>query len=65
MFAKVSHKIMGDIDVPGNPVNLSGTPGFISSPSPDLGEHTEEILQKVLNISPDSLKILKTNGVIR
>ncbi|MGD0278846.1 MAG: CaiB/BaiF CoA-transferase family protein [Smithella sp.] len=65
MFAKVSHKIMGDIDVPGNPVNLSGTPGFISSPSPDLGEHTEEILQKVLNISPDSLKILKTDGVIR
>lgn len=65
MFAKVSHKAMGDIDVPGNPINLSDTPGFISSPSPDLGEHTEEILRKVLNISPDAIQELKVKGIVR
>ncbi len=65
MFAKVSHKVMGDIDVPGNPINLSDTPGFVSSPSPDLGEHTEEILRKILNISPDAFQNLKTNGVVK
>jgi CoA:oxalate CoA-transferase len=65
MFAKVSHKSMGDIDVPGNPINLSDTPGFIASPSPDLGEHTEEVLRKILNISEEEFQYLKTNNVVK
>ena len=64
MFAKVNHQRFGDIDVPGNPVNLSDTPGFISSPSPDLGEHTEEVLEKILGASPEAIRKLKKGGVI-
>jgi len=65
MFVKVNHKRFGNIDVPGNPVNLSDTPGFVASPSPDLGEHTGEVLERVLHISVDSIEKLRRDGVIR
>ena len=64
MFTKVSHDRLGEIDVPGNPVKLSETPGRIFSPSPDLGEHTGEVLQKYLGISEDEIIDLRKKGVI-
>jgi crotonobetainyl-CoA:carnitine CoA-transferase CaiB-like acyl-CoA transferase len=65
MFARVSHRRFGDIDVPGNPVNLSETPGCIDSPSPDLGEHTDDVLQNVLNMTKESINAMRERGIVR
>jgi crotonobetainyl-CoA:carnitine CoA-transferase CaiB-like acyl-CoA transferase len=44
---KVDHPIYGAIETPGIPVQLSKTPGMIRSLSPEMGQHTEEILQDI------------------
>jgi len=47
----------------GFPVKMSETPARISRPSPQLGEHSEEIL-KTLGYSPDEIRELKEKRVI-
>jgi crotonobetainyl-CoA:carnitine CoA-transferase CaiB-like acyl-CoA transferase len=32
------------VKLQGHPVQFSGTPSRISSPAPELGQHTEEVL---------------------
>lgn len=46
MLIELEHPIAGKMRVPGNPVKLSKTPPVIERPSPILGEHTAEILEK-------------------
>lgn len=42
---------------------LSGTPGAIHSPAPDLGQHTSEILAR-LGLGQDALDRLRREGVV-
>lgn len=46
MLIELEHPTAGKFRIPGNPVKLSKTPAVIQSPSPLLGEHTEEIIGK-------------------
>jgi CoA:oxalate CoA-transferase len=46
-IVKVDHPIYGSIETPGIPVQLSKTPGKIRNLSPEMGQHTEEILQEI------------------
>ncbi|MFC1874480.1 CoA transferase, partial [Chloroflexota bacterium] len=43
-FVPFEHPTYGHIEVVANPVNLSKTKETIRRPSPELGQHTEEIL---------------------
>ena len=49
---------------PGNPIKLSGAGEQTFTPPPTLGQHTGEVLQQLLNLSPLKIKELKENGVI-
>lgn len=40
----VPHKVLGDVEVVGQPIDLSRTPWSIRSATPELGEHTDAIL---------------------
>ena len=40
----VTHPALGDIRVVGEPVTLSRTPAGVATPTPDAGEHNDEIL---------------------
>ena len=42
---------------------LSGTPGAIHSPAPDIGQHTAEILAR-LGLDPDALDRLRRQGIV-
>jgi len=42
--ASVKHPVLGEIRMQNQPVKLSRTPGRVVLPTPELGEHTEEIL---------------------
>src|SRR5450631_3967279 len=46
MAASVQHETLGNIEVVNQPVKLSRTPSHIAHPTPEKGEHTEEILRE-------------------
>src|SRR4030088_1112909 len=46
MAAPVRHAKLGDIEVVNQAVKLSRTPSHIAHPTPEKGEHTDEILQE-------------------
>ncbi len=43
----LQHPQLGEINVLGLPVTLSRTPGAVRTPTPEKGEHAEEILQEL------------------
>jgi formyl-CoA transferase len=60
---EVDHPQLGSIQVLGLPVTLSRTPGAIRTPTPEKGEHADEILRE-LGISADEIRQLHEEGVM-
>ncbi|MEM7126037.1 MAG: CoA transferase [Chloroflexota bacterium] len=63
MAAPVDHPTLGSIEILGQGVNLSNTPFHVRSATPEIGQHTTEILVEY-GISSDQLSNLKEKGVI-
>jgi len=53
------------IDTIANPINLSATPVNYSSASPELGQHTVEILSKQLSYTTEKIDELFLQGIIQ
>lgn len=64
MVLEVEHSRLGPLKVVGTPMKFSRTPLKIEHASPDLGEHTREIMLEELDFSPDEFTRLKDEGVI-
>ncbi len=64
MIEEVEHPTAGRVRLVGIPVKFSETPGRVQSPPPLLGEHTEEVLGKLLGYSAETLARLRAAGVI-
>ncbi|MBI2368958.1 MAG: CoA transferase [Deltaproteobacteria bacterium] len=64
MVVEMDHPTAGKIRVTGVPVKLSATPGVVRLPPPLLGQHTDEILGRLLNYNPDEVVRLRREGVI-
>jgi CoA:oxalate CoA-transferase len=64
MVLTVEHKRLGKLKVVGTPMKFSRTPCRIECGSPDLGEHTTEILAEQLKFSEEQIKRLKEEDVI-
>ena len=64
MVKEVEHPTCGKIKVTGVPVKLSQTPGAVELPPPTLGQHTEEILTRVLGYSKPEVEKLRKEKVI-
>lgn len=58
MMVEVDHPTMGKTSFQGVTVKLSETPGAVESPSPLLGQHTQEIF----NLSDEEFKELSGKG---
>ena len=43
----VQHKVLGDVEVVGQAVELSRTPWCVRTASPEPGEHTDEVLREL------------------
>ena len=54
----------GTVDLLGNPIKMSGTPVDYRLPPPTLGEHTDDILQEVLDMDDAERQSLKDAGII-
>ena len=64
MFVKVEHPVMGEIVEPGFPIKFSDTKGDLTEPAPLIGEHTVEVLSRVLGLSPEKIEELRKKGVV-
>ena len=60
-IVEVDHPVRGKYLSVGNPIKLSASPTVVTR-SPLLGEHTEEILTKVLGYSVEELTAIKDSG---
>ncbi len=64
MIVGVHHPQAGSFKVTNTPIKLSRTPAKLERASPDLGEHTKEVLGELLGITEQYLLELEKNGVI-
>ncbi len=62
MLLEVEHRIAGKIKMIGFPVKLGLTPCEVKYPPPFLGQHTDEILEK-LDYSKKEIQELRRNGI--
>lgn len=52
------------VDIIASPINLSATPLQYNSASPDLGQHSQQILSKTLNYNQDEINTLFNNDIV-
>jgi len=64
MIPAVEHHHLGSVRMHGVVPRMSGSPGAIRSPGPELGEHTAEVLREWLDISDERLAELRSARII-
>jgi crotonobetainyl-CoA:carnitine CoA-transferase CaiB-like acyl-CoA transferase len=64
MVAELEHTVAGKIRVLGIPIKLSETPGTVKNPPPALGEHTDKVLEELLDIGQAERSRLRQLGAI-
>ena len=64
MVEEVAHPTAGKVRLVGVPVKFSETPGEIASPPPLLGQHTEEVLGRVLGLTAGEVEELRKAGAV-
>ena len=64
MLLQLDHPGVGKVASVANPINLSVTPPTYDRPPPMLGQHTDQVLQRLLKMDQDSINRLRTQKVI-
>lgn len=64
MFVEMDHPKAGKLTVTGSHIKLTGTPCSVRTPSPALGEHTEELFGELLDLTPEEVEVLRKEGAI-
>ena len=54
----------GELEMMGNPIKFSRTPVDYKLPPPKVGEHTDEVLTEVLDLSEEEIAALRAQGTI-
>ena len=63
-IVSVVHPTAGPMRMVGPAIRLHGTPGEAAAPAPLLGEHTEEILAKLLGYSAGEVERFRAEGAV-
>jgi crotonobetainyl-CoA:carnitine CoA-transferase CaiB-like acyl-CoA transferase len=63
-FVDIEHPKVGKVPVVNVPARLSRTPGAVRSPSPSLGQHTEQALRELLGLDAAALAALRAGKAI-
>ncbi len=64
MIIDVHHPKAGTFKVVNTPLKFSRTPYKVEQASPDLGQHTQEVLSNLLGMTPEEISTLEDSGVI-
>jgi crotonobetainyl-CoA:carnitine CoA-transferase CaiB-like acyl-CoA transferase len=63
-LVEMDHPRVGKVPVVGVPARLLRTPGSVRTPSPTLGEHTEEALRELLGLDAAAIAALRASGAL-
>lgn len=63
MVVEIEHPTYGAIHVLGVPYKFSRSPCAVDSPPPLLGEHTHDVLSRLLELNEDEIDDLQASGV--
>jgi crotonobetainyl-CoA:carnitine CoA-transferase CaiB-like acyl-CoA transferase len=64
MIVEYDHPQVGKVRLPGNPIKMSDMGKTISRPAPMLDEHTDAVLQNLLQLSADEVAALRKSGAV-
>ena len=64
LAVQLTHPLAGTLPQVASPIRLSDSPVEYRRPPPLLGEHTDALLQELLDLSPSTLAHLKTTGIL-
>lgn len=64
MIKDLPHPRLGKVRVIDTPVKMSRTPGGAKHPSPELGEHTLDVLQEMLGMADNEISALLEEKII-
>ncbi len=64
MLVPTEHRTFGEVPLPNTPVKLSRTPGGIAGTSPDMGEHSREVLAELLGLDAAAIEDLIERGLV-
>ena len=64
MIQEVLDPLAGPMKMAGVPIKFSATPGAIAGPAPALGQHTDEVLERLLGLSPQAIAALRADGAV-
>ncbi len=63
MEAPVEHPVLGPLRVVDNAIHMEGVPRGVRRPTPERGEHTDEVLTE-LGLRPDDIALLRGRDII-
>ena len=63
-LARWQHPVLGEVTLPRSPLRFHGAPLPDDVPSPDLGEHSREVLAEWLNLSQTEIDLLYAEGAV-
>jgi CoA:oxalate CoA-transferase len=65
MVIDLKHPNGGSTKGPGNPIKLSRSSDEVFTAAPNLGQHTDEVMTQLLNLSVDQIDKMKEQGIIK
>ncbi len=64
MIVKMKQPFVGELEVYGSPFKMSRTPGRVTGYTPLIGEHSREVLSRILDYGDEQIDSLFEEGVI-
>ena len=64
MVMPITHPVEGEVKNIGFPVKLRGTPQEVRRHPPLLGEHSDDVLQRLLGLDQQQIAALRNAGVV-
>ena len=61
---RAPHAAAGEVRMVANPIKFSATPITHDVAPPRLGEHTDEVLSRVLGLTPDRIRELRERSIV-
>ncbi|MGH2634282.1 MAG: CaiB/BaiF CoA transferase family protein, partial [Tepidiformaceae bacterium] len=63
-YRYLDHPVTGRSAYDGPPMRLSATPGELRAPAPLLGEHTMDVCERIIGLTPDEIADLLAESVL-
>jgi crotonobetainyl-CoA:carnitine CoA-transferase CaiB-like acyl-CoA transferase len=65
MVVDIHHPDGKSTKAPGNPIKMSRSHEDTFSAAPHIGQHTEEVLSDLLDLSADQIEKLRNSGIVK